>query len=343
MKIAIINDTHFGARNDHQLFLDHFLSFFENQFFPYLKENNIKTIFHLGDFFDRRKYINFHTLNEVRKRFLDVLVSNKIQMHMLVGNHDTYYKNTNTLNSIDQILSEYSSNILYSLDPIVKTFDSTIFAFIPWICEENKEKVLQFIQNTPADILCGHLELNGYEVMRGIKHIGGMDDDVFKKFKMVLSGHFHNKSSKGNIKYLGTQYQITYSDLDDIKGFHIFDTEDDSISFIENKNNMFYSISTDDIISDYSFLKDKFVKILVSKNTERSKVDSMINTIELHNPYEMSVIEDFSIDDLEKKAVDLSKDTITIISEEIDSLELDIDKNFLKKISNEIYLEALDQ
>ncbi len=343
MKIAIINDTHFGARNDHQLFLDYFLSFFQNQFFPYLKENNIKTVFHLGDFFDRRKYINFYTLNEVKQKFLDVIVEQDIHIHMLIGNHDTYYKNTNNLNSIDQILSEYSDNITYSLEPVEKVFDGTSFSFIPWICDDNRENVLEFIKNSNSDILCGHLELNGYEVMRGIKHIGGMDDDGLEKFKMVLSGHFHNKSSKKNIKYLGTQYQITYSDLDDIKGFHVFDTSDETIEFIENKENMFHSISTDDIIDDYSNLENKFVKILVSKNTPRNVVDSMISKIEMSNPYEMSVIEDFSIDDIEKKAIDLSKDTLTIISEEIDNLDIEIDKNFLKKISNEIFLEALDQ
>ena len=30
MKIAFLADTHFGARNDAPLFLDHFLDFFEN-------------------------------------------------------------------------------------------------------------------------------------------------------------------------------------------------------------------------------------------------------------------------------------------------------------------------
>ena len=45
MKIAIINDTHFGVRNDHQGFLDYMFQFFDEQFFPYLVENNIKTVF----------------------------------------------------------------------------------------------------------------------------------------------------------------------------------------------------------------------------------------------------------------------------------------------------------
>ena len=71
MKIAIINDTHFGARNDSPLFLEYFMSFFEKQFFPYCKEHGITKVLHLGDLMDRRKYVNFNTLAEVRKRFVE--------------------------------------------------------------------------------------------------------------------------------------------------------------------------------------------------------------------------------------------------------------------------------
>ena len=61
MKIALLNDTHFGARNDSPAFLDYFMRFYNEIFFPYLKDNNIKTLIHLGDVVDRRKFINFKT------------------------------------------------------------------------------------------------------------------------------------------------------------------------------------------------------------------------------------------------------------------------------------------
>ena len=44
MKIAIITDTHFGARNDSVQFDEYFYQFYEGQFFPYLQKNNIKTV-----------------------------------------------------------------------------------------------------------------------------------------------------------------------------------------------------------------------------------------------------------------------------------------------------------
>jgi len=49
------------------------------------------------------------------------------------------------------------------------------------------------------------------------------------------------------------------------------------------------------------------------------------------------------MDNRDADPVDLSKDTLTIINEEIDNLELDINSSVLKKLANEIYLEALDQ
>ena len=37
MKIALLNDTHFGARNDSNIFDEYFYKFYDNIFFPYLK------------------------------------------------------------------------------------------------------------------------------------------------------------------------------------------------------------------------------------------------------------------------------------------------------------------
>ena len=48
MKIALLNDTHFGARNDSPAFLEYFMRFYNEIFFPYCKENNIKKVMILG-------------------------------------------------------------------------------------------------------------------------------------------------------------------------------------------------------------------------------------------------------------------------------------------------------
>ena len=44
MKIALLTDTHFGARGDSLVFFDYMMEFYDNVFFPYLSENNITTM-----------------------------------------------------------------------------------------------------------------------------------------------------------------------------------------------------------------------------------------------------------------------------------------------------------
>lgn len=341
MKIAIINDTHFGARNDSSLFLEHFLSFFEEQFFPYLEENNINTIIHLGDLMDRRKYVNFNTLNLVRTKFIEKIKSKNIEFHMILGNHDTFYKNTNEVNSTKELFSHYDFFNLYET-PQKVNLDGLDMLMIPWICKENMTDVVSFIKNNSAPILCGHLELRGYQVMPGVSFTEGMDDNIFSKFEMVLSGHFHSKSTQNNVYYLGTQYQITFGDSDQVKGFHVIDTETRDLSYIENTKKMFYVLNSDMKIDDISELQNKYVKYLISKTDTQEVTNSNISKIESESPYELTLIEDFSISD-ETISVDLSKDTITIINEEINSLEVDVNTDLLKKITHEIYLEALSQ
>ena len=99
MKVAIINDTHCGIRNSSDIFLDNAEKFWNDVFFPTLLERGIRHIIHLGDYFDHRKFINFRALNRNRHVFLERIRKEKITMDIICGNHDTYYKNTNELNS----------------------------------------------------------------------------------------------------------------------------------------------------------------------------------------------------------------------------------------------------
>ena len=103
MKIAIITDTHFGARNDNLNFNDYFYKFYENTFFPLLKERGITTCIHMGDVVDRRKYISYRIANDLRKRFIDKFKELNIDF-------DEVYKRTNTsYKPTPEGLSDYKS------------------------------------------------------------------------------------------------------------------------------------------------------------------------------------------------------------------------------------------
>ena len=346
MKIAIINDTHFGARGDSQIFFDYFMRFFDDVFFPYLEEHNIDTIIHAGDLMDRRKFINFNILNQVRTRFMDKLKSKNIKMHCILGNHDVYYRNTNEINSIREL---FSNDLTLYEKPEVVNFDGLDIALLPWVNKTNKDQCVEFIKTASAPILIGHLELNGYQVMRGVDFQGGMDKDPFDRYEKVLSGHFHCRQEKENVYYMGTQYQITFSDLHEKKGFHVLDTESRDIEFVENPHMMFYCLTYNDSSGpldldslNFSNMKNAFVKIYIEHKKHPYSFDRYMDKL-----YEAGVSKITTVDDAnnsswqQEEIVDLAQDTVTLINNEVDQLEEVKDKSKLKKLIKDLYMESL--
>src|SRR5210317_1940285 len=275
MKIALLNDTHFGVRNDSPAFMEYQVDFYDNQFFPYLEENNIKTLIHLGDVTDRRKFINFKTASVFREKFFKRLWDMKIDTHIIVGNHDTYYKNTNEVE-----------------------IGGCRMLFLPWICDDNIEDSIYAIDNATADICMGHLEIKGFEMQRGIMNEQGLESSQFKRFEKVISGHFHKKSDDGHIYYLGAQYEMTWSDYNCPKGFHIFDTETRELERIVNPRRIHKKIYYNDKDQDY-YKRDikeydkSLVKLFVSNKTDEDMfnafVDRLQNEIAVHD---LNIIED---------------------------------------------------
>ena len=154
MKIALITDQHFGARNDSQIFLDYYEEFYSNVFFPKLEEEGIQTLFMLGDTFDRRKYINFNTLQRAQQMFFGELEKREITTYMLVGNHDTFYKNTNNINALDELVkNKYDYIHVYDNEPC--EIHNNGILLLPWICDENRQRMFKAINDSRAPIEIG--------------------------------------------------------------------------------------------------------------------------------------------------------------------------------------------
>jgi DNA repair exonuclease SbcCD nuclease subunit len=352
MKIAIINDTHFGVRGDSKIFLDHQETFFRDIFFPYLDEHNINLVMDLGDTFDRRKYINYVTLKRVKEFFFNQLQSRGIEYHAVVGNHSVYFTNTNEVNSMNLLLQEYNNFHIYEHEPKELTFGSTRFMMVPWITKDNLETCTQAITTTSAQILLGHFEIEGFEMMKGTVCDHGMNKDAFSKFEAVYSGHFHHPSEYGNIKYLGAQYEMTWSDYAGRRGFHIFDTETRDIHFVENTNRVFHKIeyddsdmNIDDIANlDVSILKNTYVKVIVKNRTNSYLYDMFLNRIADSGAADVKSVDDSL--NLESSGVDEildeTQDTKDILHSYIDSIETSIEKRKIKKVIDDLYLEAIN-
>lgn len=350
MKIAFLCDTHFGCRNDSPFFLENAIIFFKNQFFPYLKENNITEVIHLGDFFDRRKFVNFNTLSSVRKNIIEEFERQNVKLHITIGNHDTYYRNTNNLNSLQELLGGKYSNITIYEKPTVLKFDDFCFGIIPWVTKENEAEVVDFISKCPCRMIGGHFEIVGFQVIPGVKHEGGFSVSVFSRFDRVLSGHFHIKQSENNIYYLGTQYQLNFSDVYSTKGFHVYNTQEDTMEFIENPNNIFHLFDYDDSSVDEvkrianfvknTNLKNGFIRVKVKSKTKQEVFDRFIDALWDKGIHDLSVVEDL-IERSTDVEFDESEDTMSIIGREIDAMERDFNKVKLKTIIRDLYMESL--
>ena len=346
MKIALITDTHFGARNDSLLFLDFFRKFYENIFFPTLKERGITEIIHLGDVVDRRKFINYKTLNSMKDILFYPLKEMNANIKVIVGNHDIYYKNTLKVNSMEELTKGMDHVTVYS-DPceVPLTKDHKVL-FVPWICADNEDETRELIEKTRTKVAFGHLQIEGIEQHKGSFAIEGHSMSMFKAFQRVFSGHFHHRSTTGNVTYLGNPYEITWSDYNDKRGFHIYDTETMEVEFIENPYSMFHKIYYNDEKNDYgdfSRYQDTYVKIIIENKNNNYMFETLMDKLITAGTSNISVVDNlFDIEDLwdDIDGIEDVEDTMSVIKNCVDGLQIK-NKNDLNKLMQDLYGEAL--
>ena len=346
MKIAILNDTHCGIRNSSEIFLNNAERFYNDVFFPECEKHDIKQIVHLGDYYDHRKFVNFKALNHNRRIFLDQIRKRGMSMDIIPGNHDTFYKNTNELNSLKECLGHYMNEVHIIMEPTVMQYDSLKLGLLPWICQDNYDLCMNFIRDCRADWIGSHLELNGFEVMRGLTNKHGMDPKLFSRFEMVLSGHYHCSSKKDNIWYLGSQMEFFWSDAHDAKYFHILDTETREMTKIRNPHTLFEKILYNDEEIDYNNynkdLTNKFVKVIVVNKTDPFIFDRFIDNIQNQKIYELKIAENFNEfigANVEDENMSF-EDTAEIVDTYIDAVDTDLDKNKIKVEMRQLMTEA---
>lgn len=344
MKVAIITDTHYGCKKNSKLFHDYFKKFYDEVFFPTLDQENIKTIIHMGDAFDSRKGIDFSALSWAKDNIFDPIKERGIQLYLIVGNHDAYYKNTNEINGIDLLLREYDNIQTFSETKECKVGNLPVL-FIPWINQDNQEDTFKTIQKTNCKVAFGHLELQGFKVNNSIVMDHGLDSKIFKNFEKVYSGHFHTRSNNQNIFYLGNPYEMFWSDVKDARGFHIFDTETLEHYPINNPNRLFYNIYYEDTphqmfnVTEYC---GKIVKVIVRKKTDTKKFEQFIDKLYRANVAELKIVENFDITENQQFEALESEDTISILNRYVEESDIDLDKSLVQKLLHEIYQEACD-
>ena len=340
MKILLITDQHFGVRNDNLHFVEHYKKFYSKIVIPFLKASGIKEIINLGDTFDRRKYVNFMSLEAAKEMWFDPVKELGCKMTALVGNHDIYYKNTLRINSPDELLGGYDIDVI--TEPTTCTFDGTDILLLPWICDENYDRTLRSISESTAPVCMGHLELNGFEAHPGHVMDKGIDMNIFKKFTKVFSGHYHTKSNKNNCYYLGNPYQLYWNDYGQKRGFHVFDTETLRTTFYRNPFDTFHKLYYNNgvVLPNEEEVKGTFVKLIVEDKGDYTKFDYFVRQLQDIGLADLKIVEDLSVDIEGGDVVVETEDTITLLDNYIDDIDLKVDKSNVKNIMRSLYMEA---
>ena len=342
MKVAIITDTHYGARKGSKHLHDYFEKFYDDVFFPTLEKEGIDTVIHMGDAFDSRKSIDYQSLEWAKRVVFDRL--KKYDVHMIVGNHDCYYKNTNNVNSPELLLQTYSNIKTYSKVTEVTIHNLNVL-FIPWINAENFEDTINAIKISNSKCTMGHLELNGFRAHRGHIMEEGMDGKLFEKFERVFSGHYHTRSDDGRIFYLGNPYEMFWNDVNDTRGFTIFDTETLTHTPVNNPYKLFYNIYYEDTnhkLFNTTEYKNKIVKVIVRKKSKPKEFEKFIDKLYSAGVHDLKIIENFEIKESEEFEISEDENTLSILNRYIDESEFELDKNTIKGIFQDLYKQVCE-
>jgi DNA repair exonuclease SbcCD nuclease subunit len=344
MKLALITDTHYGVRNDNPALIAN-MNRSMDFFFAELKRREIDDIVHLGDLYDRHKYINYLTARACRESFLRPC-GNSFRTHIIAGNHDEYFKDSHETCSLrEMVAGKYATLNIYTTATHI-TIGGLKILLMPWITDSNREQALSMIKQSDARVVMGHLELAGFEMYRNVIKEHGDDAGIYSKFEAVYTGHFHQRSSIKNVHYIGAMAEYIWSDFECPRGFTILDTDTLDQEFVENPYKQFKQIRYDDTAAlnlNYSEYKDTYVKVIVVKRDNAVYFDQVMEKLYDAEPIDVSIVEDVDsfIDLHADEAVDEAQDTTAILDTYISGLQLSVDNKRMQNYMREVYKEAI--
>ena len=338
MKFLLLGDLHFGVKQDDP-WMQNIQRLAMKQAIEYSKLNGITHWIQSGDWFDVRKAITHKTMEFTREIAMEIDVAG-ITVDVIVGNHDMSLKQKIHPNACTELLTQFKN---FNIHDRIKTvmFDSIAIDMCPWICDENQNEIMDFIENSKSKYCIGHFELTGFYFYKNMKS-NGSDPAFLRKYKKVWSGHFHTQSENRNVQYIGTPYSITSGDENDKRGFWVFDTETETTEFIENDTMWHQSITYPTSVNPVAF-KDLSVRVFVeSLDSKFAKFESELENY-VHDLKVITKIDSVSdFDESESQDIEV-KSIVDLMDEYIDLMSdvSDVDKKEAKHISKKLYMECI--
>lgn len=253
-----------------------------------VKENKIKRIISLGDLTDKTSNISFDTLHYLTP-LLKKLFRLVDDVYMIIGNHESYYKNTNDIFSAETIFSDIP-NIKFIKDDVLHIKDLK-YVLSPWITTSNREKICTDIKkyNKSKNTLFGHFELKGYKTNDNYTMPRGqLTLPHYNRYKKVYSGHFHTEQEKKNVHYVGSGLQTRHNEGSNHNTYMLSD-EGELIKVLTFEDIFIEIDLTEDMVNSKKWLKtikkynlnNKDVKINIQ--SDDSEIITEINDYIINN------------------------------------------------------------
>lgn len=346
--IALITDTHLGARSNCEHVNAYFLKFFSSFFFPVLKERGVKTVIHLGDLGQYKKQVNTKILHDWTSMVFEPLKD--YTCYFIVGNHDCYYKQNNSIN-LHRALNLEQNYGFAVIDSEVMTLPEYSMDLLPWLSTEIKQSCISSLSRTTSKYLLGHLEFISIETPYSESQL---TFDFLKKYEKVFSGHFHTRTKVfDHVYYIGNPYPITWGDYGQDRGFSLFYPETGQLEFIKNPLSLFRKITfqgDEEMLHSFDFesCAHQHIKLLTKVDFEHnSMLTQFLEKLEEVNPLSLTIEkEELLVDNVLNMESYVSKNMMFYIEKYLELLynsntKLNIDKERLLKLLHSIYIKSL--
>ena len=183
---------------------------------------------------------------------------------------------------------------------------------MPWRRDTDHEK--ETLEKFPnSNIVFCHSEVRGIKLNKKVDNFHGVEASTYDRFEAVFSGHIHYRQRRGKLRMVGTPYELTRSDMDNIKGFDLFDLSDMSETFFENtispKFVKFYLTQLYNVpLGEFKdVIKNNYVDLYIPSNiATTSSLSRLINKVQSTsrkiepNIYEQDTFVDADMYDMDK-------------------------------------------
>jgi DNA repair exonuclease SbcCD nuclease subunit len=273
-RIYVLGDLHLGIKNasiewseiQTQYLLNHFIESIDSDGF----DPNTDILIQVGDWHHVRESTNVRIQN-VSLQVARALTSKfKRGVHVIVGNHDVYYKDRTEVHSLNGMDSMFDNFHIYTQPKQLQINGKHNILMFPWIdsVEKFKSDINDF---KSAHYMFCHADIKGAALSKTIKLEHGVEYSDLKQFKKIYSGHIHIRQSKNNVIYVGTPYQMDRGDCGNTKGYYVLEVTESGFEerFIENTHSpKFVKFNIKDLLNlplseALSLVNNNFVDIYI--------------------------------------------------------------------------------